>query len=117
MKKNRKNRITHSGEFLRKQRANQEAFLTLFRKYGLQNRACEESGVDHNTVYAWRKDPKFEQRFLEAETGISRLAHDEAIRRAVYGYDKAVFYEGEQVATVKEYSDALLAKILSAHDR
>ena len=36
----------------------------------------------------------------------------EAIRRAVEGVEKAVYYQGEPVGTVREYSDTLLIFLL-----
>ncbi len=45
--------------------------------------------------------------------GTDRM-EDEARRRAVDGVEESVFYQGEQVSTVRRYSDTLLIFMLKA---
>lgn len=42
------------------------------------------------------------------------LAEDELLRRAIEGVDKPIYYKGQQIDTVKEYSDTLLQMMLKA---
>lgn len=93
-----------------------ELFLmTLAAKGATVSTACRAAGIDSATAYNWKKDDK---EFAEAwnmcyEEGTDVLV-EEATRRGVEGIDKAIFYQGEEVATVKEYSDTLLTTQLKA---
>ena len=79
--------------------------------------AARESGVDRRTFYAWRDGPTnkidgFAEAWDEAlGVGVQYL-EDEAVRRAADGVEKPVFYQGEMVATITEYSDQLLKFLL-----
>lgn len=120
MEKKRKKRIKpgHSEAFLRKQRTRQEAFLKAFKQYGRQNRACLAAKISEDAVASWREnDPEFEREYLKADSRLSRLLMDEAVRRAVEGVPKGVYYEGDLVATETEYSDTLMVRLLAAHDK
>jgi hypothetical protein len=77
------------------------------------SRACREAGVGPGTGRDWRnKDPIFKRLWDEAvEAGIDTM-EDEAVRRGRDGIEKPVFYQGEQVAVVQEYSDTLLISML-----
>jgi hypothetical protein len=77
------------------------------------SRACKEAGVNTHTGRDWKnKDPIFKRLWDEAvEAGIDTL-EDEAIRRGRDGVEKPVFYQGEQVAVVQDYSDNLLISLL-----
>lgn len=108
----------HSKLFLEKQKSLQERFLEAFRRLGRQGAACKEAGVSEDAVWDWReKNPNFEAAYLKADARIGKLCEDEAIRRAIVGIEKGVYYEGEKIDTEIEYSDALLAKILAARNR
>jgi hypothetical protein len=59
-------------------------------------------------------DEEFAMRWRDAiEEGIDRL-EDEAIRRARDGVKRPVFYMGQVVGHVQEYSDSLLKFLLEA---
>lgn len=120
----------HSKEFLEKQHARQDAFLKALRlTKGRQMEACEISGVSIDTVLDWREDENsdFQKRFLRAIEIVPIAALDEAIRRGVDGYegrpvlmpvwDKKLGKRVVKLIPMREYSDAMLAKVLSAHDR
>ena len=75
-------------------------------------RAC---GVSLIFVNQWRKDdPDANERLTEAALVGTQGLVSEAIRRAVHGVDKGVYYKGELVDTQKEYSDSLLTTLLKA---
>jgi hypothetical protein len=78
-------------------------------------KAALAAGIGRTTAYEWREnDPDFRARWDEAvENGID-LMEDEALRRAVNGTDKPVFYQGEVCGEVKEYSDTLMIFQLKA---
>ena len=61
------------------------------------------------------QDEEFSAAWEEAaEIGAKRL-EDEARRRAVEGWQEPVWYQGDQVGTVRKYSDTLLICLLKAH--
>lgn len=118
MKKRKQRTIKHSKLFLKKQQLLKDKFLAAFRQLGRQGAACNLAGISHDAVWDWREtDPNFEVDYLKADARIGKICEDEAIRRAVVGVEKGVYYEGERVDTEIEYSDTLLAKILAARNR
>jgi hypothetical protein len=77
--------------------------------------ACRAAGVGRATVYRLRDgDEKFAAAWDEAAEDGTVLLKLECRRRAVEGVDRPVFYKGQQVGTVKEYSDRLLIFLLKA---
>jgi len=80
---------------------------------GNVSRACQNLGIERRNVYRWVESNKeFAEAFERAQQlGLKRL-EDEARRRAFEGVDKAITYQGEITATVKEYSDTLMIFLL-----
>lgn len=114
----RKKRRKHSALFLRTQKVRQEKWLAAYRRLGRQNAACDETGISHDSIWDWREtDPKFEAAFLRADESIGVLLEDEAIRRAVKGIERGVYYEGKRVDNELEFSDTLLKVALVARNR
>jgi hypothetical protein len=74
------------------------------------------SGIYVMKWYRLRKsDPKFATAWDEAlDLGV-RGIEDEVVRRAVHGHATPVFFHGKQVATVRKYSDRLLALLYRRH--
>ena len=92
-----------------------EPFLLSFAASGNVLQSCLVAGVDRTTAYkAYHGDEAFKKAWQSAEEDAADLLEAEATRRAVEGVDKPVFYMGEEVATVKEYSDQLLIVLLKA---
>jgi hypothetical protein len=92
---------------------NKKAFLGALAETGNITSASKLAGIDRTTHYRWLKeDPAYaaavEDAFVQAAENLER----EARRRAVQGTDKPVYYKGERVDTVKEYSDTLLIFLL-----
>src|SRR5262249_33563093 len=77
--------------------------------------AAAAVGAHRRTVMKWRdNDEEFAQRWSDAvEEGIDRL-EAEAIRRARDGVKRPVFYMGNIVGYIQEYSDTLLKFLLEA---
>lgn len=90
-----------------------EALLTLPNEH----RAALAAGV---TVLearkARREDPGFAAAWDHAVALATGAAESEAWRRAVDGVPKKVFYQGQPIDVQHEYSDALLTRILAAHE-
>ncbi len=93
-----------------------QAFLGALALVGVTTSACTHSGVPRATVYGWRAaDAEFADAWDQAlEDAWDRL-EAEAHRRAVVGTLKPVFYKGEEVGVIREYSDQLLVELLRAN--
>lgn len=88
-------------------------FLEVYSKIGNASRSCEIVGISRATYTQWvKKEPGFQQLFEEAKEEAGNWLEYEAWRRAVEGVDKPIYYKGEKVDTVKEYSDSLLMFLL-----
>lgn len=93
-----------------------DAFLKALSDTGNVRAACHVAGVGRTTAYrAQADDPAFAAAWESAIEESVDLLEIEARRRAIKGSDKAVFHQGKQVATVKEYSDTLLIFLLKAN--
>lgn len=94
----------------------QKAFLESLRKLGNITLACESAQIDRSTAYRRREaDEAFAAAWEDAlEESIDRL-EAEARRRAEEGTLKPVFYQGDAVGFIKEYSDTLMVLLLKAH--
>jgi hypothetical protein len=114
VKNNGKERIggssLHVGiEPIRTQAERQTAFLAALEVEGTLSDAARVSGVSRVTHYNWlNSDPTYQDRFRASFEKAVDTAERELRRRGVAGYDKPVFYQGEQTGTIREYSDACL---------
>lgn len=94
----------------------EKAFLAQLRLTGVVTKACDMAKVTRQTVYDRRNnDPEFAKAWDEAREMAADRLEQEAIRRAVDGVNKPVFFQGEIVGFEKEYSDTLLVLLLKAH--
>jgi hypothetical protein len=59
-------------------------------------------------LYWFATDPEFCAAFARAEKLCGYLIEEEILRRGLEGIDKPVFWQGQQVATVKDYDTTLL---------
>ena len=92
-----------------------EAFVDALCETGMVRKACAAAGISRRTAYYWRHSrAEFARAWDEAlKVAVANL-EDEALRRAVEGVDRPVFYEGEVVGAVREYSDVLLIFLMKA---
>ncbi len=90
-----------------------EAFLKAFSQCGSATQACIEAGISRRTCYEWRQT---DAAFAEAWADMVEEAHDrledEAMRRAVEGVERPVFYKGTLIGHTRTYSDSLLKALL-----
>lgn len=94
----------------------EKAFLAQLRLTGVVTTACNVAKIGRVTVYEHRQnDPEFARAWDEAREMAADRLEQEAIRRAVDGTNKPVFFQGEIVGFEKEYSDTLLVLLLKAH--
>lgn len=91
------------------------AFLAAYKLTGHIGKAAKAAGITRGAHYRRRKtDPAYKAAFDAAEEEATGLLVDEAIRRAVHGTRKPVYYQGRRVGYVLEYSDGLLIRLLEA---
>lgn len=97
-------------------------FLLLYAQTGLVNKTCEalvfpDGGhVTRAHIQRWiASDAGFAQRYTDARVSFGESLEQEAHRRAVIGIEKPVYYRGEEVGTVTEFSDQLLVTLLKAN--
>lgn len=90
-----------------------EAFCEVLAQTGIVGRAADTAGIKRDVVYRWRRDhPAFATAWDAAlEVGLTAL-EDEVKRRGFEGVEKPVFHQGEQIATVREFSDSLAKFVL-----
>jgi hypothetical protein len=75
--------------------------------------ACRQCAVSPIFVRTWMKDDKeVRAAIVEAERVGALALQSEAIRRAVHGVEKGVYFKGERVDTEMQYSDGLLTTLL-----
>jgi hypothetical protein len=92
------------------------AFLHHLGRTGSVTYAAIRTGLKRNTLYKLKAtDPDFGARWAEAlDLGVERL-QDDAMRRALHGTERAVFRNGRQVGSVRQYDNRLLQFLLRAH--
>jgi hypothetical protein len=92
-----------------------EAFLEALGEHGMVTRACRDIGIGRTTAYeARRADDAFATAWADISEMTLERMEAEAIRRAVDGVDRAVYYQGEEVGLERQYSDTLLIFLLKA---
>lgn len=96
-----------------KKTRNYDAFLKALASGLSVTGAAAASRVDIRTLYRDREGDAALKASWDAavEQGTDAL-EDEALRRASQGVDKPIFYKGELVTTVREYSDTLAIFLL-----
>ena len=96
--------------------AQKTTFLETLARTVNVSAACRKAGIRRRTAYNWRNaDPRFAQEWDDAlDDGIDAM-EAELHRRAFEGVEKPVWHKGEQVGTVRHYSDGLAMFLLKAH--
>ena len=91
----------------------QELFLDNLRKCGIPSVAARATGRSEIAYQVIRsKNKSFAAAWDWAIRESNSLLEMEARRRAVQGVEKTIWYKGEEVGTVIEYSDMLLKFLL-----
>lgn len=91
-------------------------FLDVLRRTCNVTLAAQACDITSGTAYHHRKtDPIFQERWDEAlQEGVD-LLEAKAHERAFRGVDEPVYYKGDEVGSVRKYSDALTMFLLKAH--
>jgi hypothetical protein len=92
------------------------AFLHHLGRTGSVTFAATRTGLRRSTLYKLKaENEEFAGRWAEAlDLGVERL-QDDAMRRALHGTERAVFRNGRQVGSVRQYDNRLLQFLLRAH--
>ena len=86
-------------------------------KHGNVSQALRKAKAGRGWVYRRRKeDADYHDAFEEARLCGIEVLKDEAHRRAYEGILEPVFYQGDEVATVRKYSDTLLMFLIKQAD-
>jgi hypothetical protein len=92
-----------------------QSFLDYVRDGWSVTAAAKKIGVTRQALYALKLlDPGFAEQWEDAYESGTDLFEDEVKRRALDGIEKPVFYKGEIVGHIREYSDTLMAIVLKA---
>ncbi|MBF0185326.1 MAG: hypothetical protein HQM06_13200 [Magnetococcales bacterium] len=92
-----------------------QIFLETLATCGVVRRAAEVSGTTRKSLYTYRtSDPDFAEAWDIALQDFADRLEEAAHSRAVDGYEEPVFQGGQQVGTVRKYSDSLLLAMLRA---
>lgn len=93
------------------------AVIRELSKHGNVSEALRDAKASRAWVYERRAtDPDFSDVFDEAKRCGLEVLKDEAHRRGYRGVLEPVFYKGEEVATVRKYSDNLLMFLIKQAD-
>lgn len=91
-------------------------FLAAFAATGRLGTACRAVGLGNQALEnARERFPDFDEAIDEAYQEFTDRLHEEAVRRAVDGWDEPVFYQGEVVGYIRRKSDRILEMLLKAH--
>lgn len=94
-----------------------EIILGELRKARSISGACEEAEVSRTQFSKWKRDdPEWAEQVEEALAAGREALEDEAVRRGMKGYRKAVYHQGEIVGYERRYSDRLLETMLAANN-
>ena len=87
--------------------------LYWFRRTGALAIALKRAGIGRARHASWlREDQDYEQAFNSSQETVADVLEAEAMRRAVSGTNKPIYFKGDKIDTVKEYSDVLLMFLL-----
>jgi len=88
-------------------------FLAVLRERGIVRAACEQAGVNRAAAYrARQEDAAFAEQWDLAIEDAVDLLEAEAWRRAFDGVTRRVYWKGECIDVIQEYSDRLMMLLL-----
>jgi hypothetical protein len=91
-------------------------FLRALEKTGRVAKAAKSAGMSRG-AFVWRRkqNKAFDKLWTLALDNRAEIIEDEAIRRAVTGVKKDIYYMGRVCGQERVYSDSLLAKLLEGN--
>jgi hypothetical protein len=104
-----------SGRKLPSAAVRRACFLEVLRRTANVSRAAREAGLATSTLYAQRaRSATFAADWDAAVAEALDALEEELVHRVRHGVEKPVFYAGQQVGSMRQYSDALAMFILKA---
>ena len=95
---------------------NKDKLLEQLSRTGNLSASAASVGVTRFAVYkAIERDQDFGERIALAREKACNVLENEMYRRGVEGYDEPIFYQGEEVGSVRRYSDKLLQLLARAN--
>lgn len=96
----------------------QGAFLSaLVANGGQHGKAAKAANLTRQSHYQWMKtDEHYQELHRQAMIQVTVVLEDEAIRRAIDGQEKGIYYQGQQCGTELVHSDGLMMFLLRAAD-
>jgi hypothetical protein len=77
--------------------------------------AAKATAIGRRTHYDWLEhDPEYAARFKDVDADVTEALETEARRRAQFGVEEPVYYQGQRVDTIRRFSDTLLIFLLKA---
>lgn len=93
------------------------AVIKALARRGNVTEALRAAKAGRGWVYGWRqRDAEFHDAFEDARACGIEVLKDEAHRRAYAGILEPVFYQGDECARVRKYSDTLLMFLIKQAD-
>jgi len=91
-------------------------YLTFLAKYGLVSKAAAYAGVSSETARLHRQaNDDFAAAHDEALEIFRDSLENEALRRAIDGWDEPVYQKGELVGTIHRHSERMMELLLKAN--
>ena len=91
-------------------------FLEALSHNGNISMSARMIGMSRSTILKFaQKNPSFRVAMNEAIEEARDFALGELLRRGVRGWDEPVWYRGEEVGTIRKYSDSCLIRYVQAH--
>ena len=104
-----------SGTFTRAREPEASVFLAALAEGHSPTGAARLARISRSQVTHWRDtDPVFAECWAQAYQAGTEFMEEEAHRRAVFGTEEPVWYQGVQVGTVRKPSDRLMELMLKA---
>jgi hypothetical protein len=90
-----------------------QAFLSAFEACGSVTAAARAARITRACHYLWlQTDAQYALVFGQSKMIAGDVLEDEAVRRAVEGWEEPVYYQGNKVGSVTRYSDGMLQFLL-----
>lgn len=95
----------------------QDTFLDNLATTGNLEASAAAVGINPRTAYAWmQKSDEFREQVNQARAQAMTQIEREIARRGINGVQQPVYYQGEVVGQVTQYSDRLLLALARAND-
>jgi hypothetical protein len=93
----------------------QAAFLAAYRETASIPKAAKAAGIEVDQHAQWiARNAKYWQAFVDLQTELAEDLQDQAVERAMDGWETPVLYKKRVCGTIRHHSDRLLLFLLKA---